>query len=60
LIDRPGGIHRLFNNEGVRRFLRRIRVPLFVAVAAILIWDIDPAWLLPAFCVSLSGELIQL
>ncbi|MEW6720428.1 MAG: isoprenylcysteine carboxylmethyltransferase family protein [Thermodesulfobacteriota bacterium] len=55
-----GGIHRLFNHPGVRGFLRKIRVPLAVAAAVLLLYKADPAWFVPALCVSLAGELVQL
>ena len=54
-----GGIHRFFNHPGVRRFFRAIRVPIAAAAAVLLILYADPAWFLPALCVSLGGSFVQ-
>jgi protein-S-isoprenylcysteine O-methyltransferase Ste14 len=53
-------IHRLFNHQGIRRFLRKFRVPLAVAAGILLIARVDPAWFLAGLGVSLAGEAIQL
>jgi hypothetical protein len=53
-------IHRLFNHPGIRKFLRKFRVPLALAAGILLILRIDPAWFLPGLAVSAFGELIQL
>lgn len=53
-------IHRLFNHPGIRRFLRKFRVPLAVAAGVLLILRIEPGWFLPGLAVSFLGELIQL
>jgi hypothetical protein len=53
-------IHRLFNHPGIRRFLRKFRVPLALAAGFLLVLRIDPEWFLPGLAVSSFGELIQL
>jgi protein-S-isoprenylcysteine O-methyltransferase Ste14 len=53
-------IHRIFNHPTARRIFLKLRYALAVAVLALLARYADRAWLLPAFLVSLFGELIQL
>ncbi len=53
-------VHRIFNHPGVRGFLLKIRVPLALTAAGLLIAYADPGWFLPALGVSLAGELFQL
>jgi protein-S-isoprenylcysteine O-methyltransferase Ste14 len=53
-------IHRLFNNPTLRKVLVKSRVLLGAAVVALLIWKLDPRWLLPGFLISMFGEAIQL
>jgi protein-S-isoprenylcysteine O-methyltransferase Ste14 len=54
------GIHRLFNHPAVRRWLVRLRIPLFVAAGALLAWHAEREWFFPALAVSAFGEAIQL
>jgi len=54
------GIHRFFNHPGVRGFLVKVRVPIALAVVGLVIAYADPAWFLPALCVSFAGEFLQL
>ena len=53
-------IHRLFNNPTLRKVLVKSRVLLGAVVVALIIWKLDPRWLLPGFLVSMFGEAIQL
>jgi protein-S-isoprenylcysteine O-methyltransferase Ste14 len=53
-------VNALFNHAGLRAFLVRLRIPLFVAVAVLVIRHADVRWLWPGFAVSMLGELIQL
>ena len=53
-------VHDFFNNSGIRSFFLKIRVPLALVAAWLLIARSDPRWFLPALCVSLAGELLQL
>jgi protein-S-isoprenylcysteine O-methyltransferase Ste14 len=52
-------IHFVFNNEKVRKFLGKLRVPLCLVFFILLVLHIKPSFLLPGFIVSLFGELIQ-
>jgi protein-S-isoprenylcysteine O-methyltransferase Ste14 len=53
-------VNTLFNHPGLRSFLVRMRVPLAIAIAAVVIAYADLRWLWPALAVSMAGELIQL
>lgn len=55
----PSGIHRFFNHPGVRGFFLKIRIPVAVAAAVLLIVRADSRWFLAALCVSMAGELLQ-
>ena len=57
--DSPGGIHALFNHPGVRRVLVKLRVPLTLAVAALMLRFVEPRWFWLALGVSAFGELWQ-
>ena len=54
------GVNALFNHPGLRSVLVKLRAPIAVAAAAVLIAWADPRWLWPALAVSAVGELIQL
>jgi len=54
------GINALFNHPGLRSVLVKLRVPIVVAAAAVVVAYADSRWLWPALAVSLFGELIQL
>jgi len=54
------GIHRLFNQPALRRWLVRLRVPLFAAGGILLAWYAQRDWFLTALAVSAFGEAIQL
>jgi protein-S-isoprenylcysteine O-methyltransferase Ste14 len=53
-------INALFNHPGLRAVLVKLRIPLFVAAAALLIAYADRRWLWPGFAVSMAGQFIQL
>jgi len=53
-------IHKLFNNATLRKVLVKSRVLLGVIAVGLIIWKLDPRWLLPGFLVSMFGEAIQL
>lgn len=52
-------VHGFFNHEGVRKFFLKIRVPLALGAAGLLIEYSDPAMFYPALCVSMGGGLLQ-
>jgi len=52
--------HDIFNNKMLRSVLLKLRYPIFLVAAVILITQIDPSWFLPGLIVCLFGELIQL
>ena len=58
--DQVHPIHQLFNAAGLRKFLRRTRAPLAVAVAGWLAFHVRPEWFWPGVAVSAVGELLQL
>jgi protein-S-isoprenylcysteine O-methyltransferase Ste14 len=58
--ESPLGIHRLFNHAGLRKFLIRIRVPLGLAGAVWLAFNVKREWFWPGLAVSAVGELFQL
>lgn len=51
--------HGFFGRLEVRRFFQKLRVPLALAAAGLLIAYAEPRMFLPALCVSLAGELLQ-
>jgi len=53
-------IHDFFNHPGLRAAFLKARVPLGVAVVALVIWLAQPRWLWAGFAVSMFGQLIQL
>jgi steroid 5-alpha reductase family enzyme len=53
-------VNALFNHPGLRSFLVKLRAPIAIAVAALVIAYADRRWLWPGFAVSMAGELIQL
>jgi len=53
-------VHSLFNHPGLRALLVRLRVPIMVVAAALIVYHANPAWLWPAFAVSMAGEFVQL
>ncbi len=53
-------IHKLFNNATLRKVLVKSRVLLGVVAVGLIIWKLDPRWVLPGFLVSMFGEAIQL
>ena len=50
----------LFQHEGLRRFLVRLRLPLFIAALVLMALGARADWLLAGFVVSMVGEFIQL
>jgi len=50
----------LFQHEGLRRWLVRLRLPLFVAALLVMALFARADWLLAGFLVSMVGEFIQL
>ena len=53
-------IHRLFNQDILRRILLIARIPLMAAGCALIAMYIDPAWVLPGVIVSAIGLIGQL
>src|SRR5688572_23130742 len=53
-------VHAIFNHPGVRAVWQKSRVLAALAVAAAILWFMDPRWLLAGFIVSMIGEAIQL
>jgi protein-S-isoprenylcysteine O-methyltransferase Ste14 len=53
-------IHDLFNHAGLRAAFLRARVPIGLAVVALVVWFAQPRWFWPGFAVSMCGQLIQL
>lgn len=53
-------VHSLFNHPGLRKFLVRVRVPIFVAAGLAIIPLMRPGLMPAGFAVSMLGELIQL
>jgi protein-S-isoprenylcysteine O-methyltransferase Ste14 len=53
-------INSLFNNKALRAFLLKFRIPICLVFIALALPRLDSSLLLPAFLVSLFGELIQL
>jgi protein-S-isoprenylcysteine O-methyltransferase Ste14 len=53
-------IHQLFNQAGLRKFLRRTRVPLALVAAGWLAFNVKPEWFWPGLAVSAVGEFFQL
>ncbi len=51
--------HGFFGRLEVRRFFQKLRGPLALAAAGLLIAYAEPRMFLPALCVSLAGELLQ-
>ena len=58
--DQVHPVHQLFNAAGLRKFLRRTRVPLALAAAGWLAFNVKPEWFWPGVAVSAVGELFQL
>jgi len=56
----PEGIHRLFNDPALRRWLVRLRIPLFAFAGVALAWHAQRDWFPLALAVSAFGEAIQL
>jgi protein-S-isoprenylcysteine O-methyltransferase Ste14 len=54
-------VHVLFNDEALRKVLTRLRLPLGIAGAVLVLWFFPPRaeWFWPAFGVSLAGALLQ-
>lgn len=52
-------VHDLFNNETLRRLFLKLRYVMALALLVLLLAFMRREWLLPAFLVSLFGELIQ-
>jgi len=54
-------VHALFNDEALRTVLTRLRLPLGIAGAALVVWTFPPRteWYWPAFLVSMAGALVQ-
>jgi protein-S-isoprenylcysteine O-methyltransferase Ste14 len=50
----------LFHHPGLRRFLVRLRAPIFILAMIVVAQFVRSDWLLPGFIVSMCGELIQL
>jgi protein-S-isoprenylcysteine O-methyltransferase Ste14 len=55
-----GRTHEIFNNKMLRSVLLKLRYPIFLVAAVILITQIEPSWFLPGLIVCLFGEFIQL
>jgi protein-S-isoprenylcysteine O-methyltransferase Ste14 len=53
-------VHQLFNQQGLRKFLRRTRVPLALVAAGWLAFQVKPEWFWPGLAVSAVGEFFQL
>jgi protein-S-isoprenylcysteine O-methyltransferase Ste14 len=53
-------IHAFFNHAGFRKAWVKSRVLIGLVLAGMVLWQMDPRWLLPGFLVSMAGELIQL
>lgn len=53
-------VNRLFNHRGLRRLLRRIRIPTALIAATILAFNIKPEWFWIGLAISAVGELMQL
>jgi len=53
-------INKLFNNKRLRSFFLKLRYPLFICLAVVLIKHIKPSFFLAGFIISMAGELIQL
>jgi protein-S-isoprenylcysteine O-methyltransferase Ste14 len=53
-------IHRLFNHPGLRKFLVKLRVPIFILAGLGVIAFMDPRYMAAGFAASMAGELIQL
>nr|MCU0964593.1 hypothetical protein [Burkholderiaceae bacterium] len=50
----------LFQHPGLRSFLVKTRLPLFIAVLVLLAFFARREWLLAGFVVSMVGEFIQI
>lgn len=50
----------LFQHPGLRRFLVRMRIPIFILVIVLLAPFAQRQWLLAGFLVSMLGEFLQL
>ena len=53
-------VNALFNHPGVRSLLVRLRLPIALVTAALVIYYADPRWLWPGFVVSAAGLFVQL
>lgn len=53
-------VNALFNHPGLRAFLVRLRLPIAIVTALLVIHYADPRWLWPGFAISAAGEFIQL
>lgn len=58
--DSTNPIHQLFNQQGLRKFLRRTRAPLALIAAGWLAFHVRPEWFWPGLAVSAVGEFFQL
>jgi protein-S-isoprenylcysteine O-methyltransferase Ste14 len=52
-------VHSLFNNKALRSFLLKFRIPICLVIIALALPRLDASLLIPAFLISLFGELIQ-
>lgn len=53
-------LHALSNHGGLRKIFRRIRVPVGLAGALVLAFNVRPEWFWIGLAVSAVGELMQL
>jgi len=54
-----GAVHRLFNHKGLRLGLKKLRVPISLALAMGLPWFVRPELLATGAAISVLGVLIQ-
>lgn len=53
-------IDDIFNNRALRKSLLRMRLPIALLLALVLVLNVDPAWFWTGFTVSAIGMLLQL
>jgi len=53
-------VHQLFNHRGLRKALRRTRVPIGLVAATLLAFNVKPDWFWIGLATSAVGELLQL
>lgn len=53
-------INDVFNNLALRKTLLRLRLPIALGLAVLLVVNISPEWLWPGLAVSLCGMVLQL